>query len=159
MNNPSIGKQHTYRRKGWFLTGFFGVVLLCLSILLLIQNPQLPHLGLIAFLFALILFSSALLIRLTVSGRGIFYYQVGYGIFAKWDQIESIDECKAGRVRTDCITLKDYELKGFKSLTKFSGLRPHRYSIPVGLFDRNWREGNLGRDIKQYAPQLLQVNG
>lgn len=113
--------------------------------------------GLIIFLFALLEIYSALSIRLTISSEGIMYHQVGYGIFAKWDQIESIGECTVGRVRTECLLLNKFEVRGIKQLANLSGLRPKGKSIPLGLFDRNWRDRNLGHDIKQHAPNVFAL--
>lgn len=135
-----------------------GVILLILSIIIYTDNPHLLPLGLIIFSFAIILFSSALLIRLSISSNGIVYHQIDYSVFARWDQIAYIEECKAGRVRTYCFFLRGYELRGFNPLAKLSGLHPQKYSIPVGLFDKNWRDGNLGREIEQYAPHLLPTD-
>lgn len=109
------------------------------------------------FLFALIEIYSALTVRLTTSREGIMYHQVGYGVFVKWDQIESIGECIAGRVRTECLLLNEFEVRGIKQLANLSGLRPKGKSIPLGLFNRNWRDQNIGLDIKKHAPNLFVI--
>jgi hypothetical protein len=157
MENQSKGLNHTYRGRRWYFSGLFGLILFSVAAVLFIQRAHLLIVGLIIFLFALFEIYSALSIRLTTSSEGIMYHQVGYGIFAKWDQIELIGECTAGRVRTECLLLNEFEVRGIKQLANLSGLRPKGKSIPLGLFERNWRELNLGIDIKQHAPNLFAL--
>jgi hypothetical protein len=157
MDNQLKGLHHTYRGRRWYFSGFFGVFLFFLAAVLIIQRPHLLIVCLIIFLFALLEIYSALSIRLTTSSEGIMYHQVGYGIFAKWDQIESIGECTAGRVRTECLLLNEFKVRGIKQLANLSGLRPKGKSIPIGLFDRNWRDGDLGQDINEHAPNVCAL--
>ena len=117
---------------------------------------------LIAPYFALFLIGCALIIadsleqRIVVSENGVEYYGVGFAIEANWKNVK--------KVGYDWIS-GDEGLYIDKSLivtkTRYFNFKPYKgfrdtFVVPISRFAENWRDSELGQQIKQYAPHLFE---
>ena len=103
-----------------------------------------------------LVFADSLEQRIVVSGTGVEYYGIGFALEANWKNVK-----KAGY---DWIS-GDEGLYIDKSLivakTRYFNLKPYKgfrdtFVIPTSGFAENWRDAQLGQQIKQYAPHLFE---
>lgn len=94
-------------------------------------------------------------IRLEVSPEGIEYFQMGYRLKTTWDNIERIGMIPMGLLMAEGLILRESALQG--KIFGRKNLERNRLdrAIPLTLFQPWWREGDLGEEIKRYAPRLI----
>jgi hypothetical protein len=146
----------------------------------LISEPDTRWVSLIVG--GVLLFSLALaywlltITRLDISPDGIVYCAIGYKVRSTWGNVEGYAKRVQGAVDLECLILREpgMELSGWMrlgyqllplmnvvALLSGQSYQPNqldRYSgvIPVEAFEKNWRSGEIGSLIKQYAPQAYE---
>ena len=100
--------------------------------------------------------------HLVVSEKGIEYYSPWLIMEAKWEKIEKISTNWHNCLRVESLLIDNSQIRIKKwtfpdrgpstPLEKF----PHKTIIPISCFADNWRDSELGQQIKQYAPHLFE---
>lgn len=101
--------------------------------------------------------------HVVVSEKGIEYYAPGVIFEADWNSIEKISKHWRNGFRHDCLVIDNSQVR-IKKWSLFFGrnfptpfeLVPRKTLIPLSGFSENWRDSELGQQIKQYAPHLFQ---
>ncbi len=101
--------------------------------------------------------------HIVVSEKGIEYYSPGITVEAKREGFEKISFYWYRGIRNECLLIDNSQTR----LKKWS--YPARYPpttllesfrqktiIPLSCFSNNWRDSELGQQIKQYAPHLFK---
>ena len=116
--------------------------------------------------------------RLEISPQQITYYAAGYLVRSSWNNITGWEKRVIGASEIDCLILREPGMEmgmwmrvGAKLMPAASiagalsgrpintnSLEDSAYLIPVGMFDRTWRIGEIGRLIERYAPHVFQDN-
>jgi hypothetical protein len=115
--------------------------------------------------------------RLDIGPDGIVYHAIGYRVVGAWDDVVGTDRRVMGASEVECLVLRApaMEMSGWLAagyrlmpvasiLAVFTGRtvetdRASDYAdvIPVGVFDSDWRTGEIGAMVRQYAPQALDA--
>lgn len=115
--------------------------------------------------------------RLDIGPDGIAYHAIGYRVVGRWDDVVGHGKRVMGVSDVECLVLRGpaivmsgwlaagYRLMPAASLVAvFSGrtVTPERIAdyadvIPVGVFDPDWRTGEIGAMVRRYAPQALET--
>lgn len=103
------------------------------------------------------LLATAVRARIITSPAGIEHRQVLYTIHAPWIGVLRIGDIPIGRHgRTvEGLILVEPASPSSKPIRWWQGYWQMRNKIPLEDFDRNWREGPLGDDLRRYAPHLF----
>jgi hypothetical protein len=158
----------------YYLTSHSKYIYFVVSLLILVANV-----GLFLYIFpdilcfrlyflGLGLFSVYYLIRkirnehIVVSEKGIEYHSPWLILVAKWESIEKISYYWHNGFRYECLLI-DNSLTRIKKWsfperyppTPLEGF-PHKTIIPLSCYADNWRNSELGQQIKQYAPHLFE---
>ena len=95
-----------------------------------------------------------------LSESGITYNTVYFNFKATWPNVESVTSDRWWLFKQEGITVNNSVVKtknptasAFMVLTR--RVNPKRF-IPLGCFAENWRDSELGQQIKQYAPHLFE---
>ena len=100
--------------------------------------------------------------HIAVSEKGVEYHSPWMILEMPWSSIEKISyRWHRNYLWLECFVVDNSQIRLLKwsfferelppSFTLFSRSR----AIPLSCFSENWRENELGRQIKQYAPQLF----
>jgi hypothetical protein len=114
--------------------------------------------------------------RLEVSPAGITYHAIGYRVSGTWGDVTGHATRTMGASSVDSLILRTsgLELSGWMAfayrLLPFAqvvSVLDGRYipapaatyedAIPVGLFDRDWRTGEIGSVVRAYAPKAFDT--
>ena len=165
MNENLLKPNKTYYRNSRFvnfvLAGFAVLIAVLRLIPLLSLSPSMGatiRIVLIVILLlggAIFLIYSAQHIRLITSSNGVEYYQVGYSVCTTWDNIERIGKIRAGRVLAEGFILRESAICVNGWLARFNWFKQRGRMIPLSLFTKEWRNTELGQDIREFAPNLL----
>ncbi len=131
-----------------------------------------------AVLGGVLLFSLALcywlmtITRLEVTPDEVIYHAIGYKVRSTWKNVEGYGERLQGAVDLECLILREagielswwmrfsYQILPLMNIAAlFSGqayipnpLNQYSGVIPVGMFDKGWRDGEIGSFVRRYAP-------
>jgi hypothetical protein len=91
---------------------------------------------------------------------GIEYYAPYYSIRTTWDNIESIGRTLGGmygywHFEVEGFLLHQSALQGNKWLNWPTRLVHLDRFVPVSPFAKQWRDSELGQDVRRYAPHLF----
>lgn len=91
--------------------------------------------------------------RLVISPKHLEYFGVNYSVRAEWKRIAelSVEHELAGK--QECIIADYSEVELLSRRTRYI---PRRIVIPLSCFSDDWRNSELGHQIKQYAPHLFR---
>ncbi len=114
--------------------------------------------------------------RLDVSPAGITYHAIGYRVAGTWADITGVAERVMGASSYESLILRapGIEMSGWMAFTyrlmpflqvvsaldgryipaSLAGLED---AIPVGMFDRDWRTGEIGSVVRSYAPAAVDT--
>ncbi len=114
--------------------------------------------------------------RLDVSPEGITYHAIGYRVAGPWSEVTGVAERVMGASSYESLILRTpgiqmsgwmafaYKLMPFAQVISVLDGRPIPASlagiedaIPVGLFDKDWRTGEIGALVRSYAPKALDT--
>ncbi len=97
--------------------------------------------------------------HIALSSSGIEYHRLGLTFHAKWENTREINihwfapfEQEGIFINSDLIQITEWWQGSYKAYGGWS----QRAFIPLSKFSDNWRDSELGRQIKQYAPHLLE---
>ena len=90
--------------------------------------------------------------HIIISSDGIEYQTLVYAIKVSWEQVEMIKGHFQLMVRRTALVVNYSNENVLWKKLPFS--LPSRF-IPLSCFANNWRESELGQQIKQYAPHLF----
>ncbi|MFN8520976.1 MAG: hypothetical protein U0667_16645 [Chloroflexota bacterium] len=113
--------------------------------------------------------------RLEVGPERVTYHAIGYRVSGSWADVTGWDRRVLGANDYDSLILRGsglemsgwmaflYRLMPAASVAAFLGggvvpsssLEGQKDAIPVGLFDKDWRAGEIGALVRQYAPQAF----
>lgn len=160
----------------------FFACLFAFAVVFLVSEPETR--GIISLVLGGVLLFSLLvcywlmtITRLEISPEGIVYHAIGYKVRSSWSNITGTARRLQGALELDCLILRQPGMElswwmrlGYQILplvniiSLFSGqaYQPnelYRYEgvIPVEVFDKNWRSGEIGSLIKRYAPQAYET--
>ena len=116
------------------------------------------------------------LTRLEVGPAGIVYHAIGYRVAGTWSDVTGYAERTSGMNTYESLILgrPGIEMSGWMAFTyrlmpflEVVSALDGRYipaslagvedAIPVGLFDRDWRTGDLGSIVRGYAPTAFDT--
>jgi hypothetical protein len=90
--------------------------------------------------------------QMTLSTNGIQYRTFGRSVFVRWKNLERIGTTsRANNIEGVFASLQPEDTKVWLpgiSLGK-------NFFIPLAIFADNWRDSDIGKQIKQYAPHLF----
>lgn len=112
------------------------------------------YLTLFFLFFGLFLLYRSYFERVVISSTGIQYYVFGYSIRTDWEKLMRM-KGQLGRDPDDFYLIYSMDnVQKWFWLPKF--LIPRKKTVPFHLFSNNWRDSELGQQIKQHAPHLFQ---
>jgi hypothetical protein len=100
--------------------------------------------------------------NISISALGIVYDTPGLILETDWANIQKISRCWRFLIRQDCLVVDQSNIKikhwaiyanSYPSVLKNY---PQNIANPLSCFSSNWRVSNLGQQIKQYAPHLIE---
>jgi hypothetical protein len=98
--------------------------------------------------------------HVVVSEKGIEYSRPGLILEAKWEGVSKVATYWHQGFRQECLLIDNSQVRIKKwSLGSIPGpfeFVPRNTIIPLSCFSDNWRDSELGQQIKQYAPHLFQ---
>lgn len=99
---------------------------------------------------------------ITITPETIEYNTPGMILVVKWKDIEEISHCWRFLIRQECLVL-DRSNSTIKEWALYANTYSHplknylqSVAIPLSCFSENWRDTELGQQIKQYAPHLFE---
>lgn len=112
----------------------------------------------ITTLLGILLLATALRTRLVTSAEGIEHRQALSTVRVPWSKVLRIGDIPVNRHgRTvEGLFLAEPSTPSNRSLLWWVGSVEFRDKIPLKQFDRNWRDGPLGDDLRRYAPHLFE---
>jgi hypothetical protein len=152
--------------KTYYLTSKFKILYVAISILLilvlvLIFKTSFPYicLGIYSILILLFTFKNITDEHVELSINGIEYHKFGLTLNVKWENIEKINEYWSIPFRQEGLCIDPDQIRitewWLGSYTSHSGWS-RKVFIPLSTFADNWRDSELGQQIKQYAPHLFE---
>ncbi len=97
--------------------------------------------------------------RVTLSDSGIEYHRIGLTFHTKWENLRDINthwfsffEQEGISLDPDLIRITEWWQGSYKTYGGWS----QKVFIPLSKFSDNWRDSELGQQIKQYAPHLFE---
>lgn len=113
--------------------------------------------------------------RLDISPEGITYHAIGYKVHSTWSNIIGCEKRVHGAFEPESLILREPGLEmsgwlgaGYKAMpfmnavslvgegrVRSTNLSRFADNIPVGIFDSDWRFGEIGSLIRLYAPQVF----
>lgn len=100
--------------------------------------------------------------NISISDMGIVYDTPGLVLEVKWEDIQNISHCWRFLIRQECLVVDQSHAK-IKRWAVYANSYPHplknyiqSIAIPLSCFSENWRDSELGQQIKQYAPHLFE---
>lgn len=103
--------------------------------------------------------------HLLVSESGIEYHSPWMIIETKWEDIEAISQHWYHGLLNDCLVVNNSKarIKKWKFPVRYPpspfGFSSQKTIFPLSSFADNWRDSDLGQQIKQYAPHLFETAG
>jgi hypothetical protein len=100
--------------------------------------------------------------NISVSDAGIMYDTPGMILEVKWEDIQKISHCWRFLIRQECLIVDQsrVKIKGWAIYANTYSRPFEKYfqsiAIPLTSLSDNWRDSELGQQIKQYAPHLFQ---
>ena len=101
--------------------------------------------------------------HIVVSEKGIEYHAPGVIFETAWKNIEIISKYWHNGFRQDCLLVDSSQVRMKKwsfflgrNLPMPFGFTLQKTLIPLSGFSENWRDSELGQQIKQYAPHLFE---
>lgn len=115
--------------------------------------------------------------RLEVSAEGITYHAIGYRVVGRWEDVAGHGKRVMGASDIESLILRQpgIELSGWVAFAyrllpaasvvallggrvpEPGGLGDVGDAIPVGMFDKDWRTGEIGSAIRSYAPEAFET--
>lgn len=96
---------------------------------------------------------------LITNDNTIEYHRLGASFEVNWNDIEKISYRSYLYTRQECLVTDQSKLK-IKSMSFWGSWYElnsgNNTSIPISCFAENWRDSELGQQIKQYAPHLFE---
>jgi hypothetical protein len=93
--------------------------------------------------------------RLIISQDYLEYDGINYSIRVDWQNIDQLVIKKELADSIECLVLNHSKVH---LLTQKTRAIPREFIIPLSGFADNWRDAELGQQIKQYAPRLFVQN-
>jgi hypothetical protein len=156
------------------------VSIITIGLLLVITEPE-GRIG-VWFVAAILVLAVALAAwlvtrtRLEIGPDGVTYHGIGFRVRSRWDNVAGSAKRVMGMHDIDSLILREpgIELSGWMELgyrlvpaasvvAAMNGrvipasLSGYEDAIPVGMFDGDWRRGEIGSLIRSYAPRALDA--
>jgi hypothetical protein len=97
--------------------------------------------------------------HIVISNNGIEYHRLGLTFNVKWENMKEINgywsmpfKQEGIYVDPDIIRITEWGLGSYKAYGGWS----RKAFIPLSKFSENWRDSELGEQIKQHAPHLFE---
>ena len=98
--------------------------------------------------------------RIVVSKNGVAWHSLGFTISTSWENIEKISHRFYGFSVQEGLAITKLTVRihktGIGSLPTPWQIPPVKPFIPLSCFVRNWRDSELGVQIKNHAPHLFK---
>jgi hypothetical protein len=97
--------------------------------------------------------------RIVVSSDGIEFHSLGYSHVSAWHWVGNLEYRQVnwwgrGRVMVECLPMPEYSRSGWLLWKWLDGTSRLGNAIPIEYFG-DWKTGELGQAIAQYAPHLI----
>jgi hypothetical protein len=146
--------------KTYYLTPKFKLVNIIISILILVFLfkiiPNYYCIGVFAVVILLIAVSNIRSERIILSDKVIQYRRLGLAFNAKWEDIEGVGKnflipviYEGLLIDPERIRMSEWWLGSYANWIR-------KAFIPLSCFANNWRDSDLGQQIKQHAPHLFE---
>ena len=161
MNTYYLTNRPKIYTVGWtflFLSVFIGMFLYLFPDITFITYYFLG-LGILGIYFSIVQVRNECIV---VSERGIEYRSPGMIVEAKWEDIEAISQYWFHGFSNECLVVDNSKarIKKWAFPARYPpspfGFSSRITIFPLSSFSDNWRDSELGQQIKQYAPHLFQ---
>jgi hypothetical protein len=117
--------------------------------------------------------------KLEISSDGVTYYGIGYKVASTWANVSGYGKRVMGAQDIESLILREpgiemarwmqigYKLMPAASLVSLldgdsrvfvpRSLSNYADAIPVGMFDKDWQQGEIGALVKRYAPEAFET--
>ena len=148
----------------YYLTSKFKIVYAIISILVFallfkIFAPNYICLGIYGSFILLTSFKNIVSEKIVISDKGIEYHRLGLTFNIKWENIEEINthwsvpfKQEGLYIDPDLIRITEWWSGSYKAYGGWG----RKAFIPLSKFSEDWRNSQLGQQIKQYAPHLFE---
>lgn len=156
----------------WQMRYSAATVIVALVIFIATAHPDAVVLAAAVGLCVVLLLAALWLItrsRLEITDSTVAYRGLGWIVSAPWDLVIGYGTRANGPTRCEALILSQARLKANPLMVYFHPLmvftsgsasvrlaRTDPCMIPVSLFEREWRGGEIGRLVRQHAPQGLR---
>jgi hypothetical protein len=123
-----------------------------------INQDNLVCFGSISVLFALLTISNIISEHVTLSKDGIKYHRVGLTFNTEWKNVRELKTRWVPPFEQEGIilTADQFRIAEWWVNSNELGVWGQKAFIPLSKFSDNWRDSELGQQIKQYAPHLFE---
>jgi hypothetical protein len=148
------------------LYSLIGLLVLIPVIVLSYRLWRVPVFNYVLFLLiTLVIIRAVYWIRnenIAISNSGLEYDTPGIILEIKWENIQKVSHVWKWFIRQECLVADQAHVKikrwaiyanSYPSLLENY---PQNIAIPLSCFSENWRDSELGQQIKQYAPHLFE---
>lgn len=146
--NPS---RKTYYRSNRVRNLLLAGVLVAYAIFV---DMPLIYLILMLALAALVVYAT-FKVRLITSPEGIEYHQLGYTLRSSWSNISHVGRAAKGFTKIEGLILHEPGQLTTNWLSRAQNAEAAARGIPLSIFTSNWANSELGKDLQQYAPNLI----
>jgi hypothetical protein len=151
---PSTVYYHRNRKANILFAGLLSLA----AILIAVQRPSFWLAALVFIAVAALLTYFASAARLTISERGLRLVQPGLVLDTTWDNVAAIGRQRRswwGGRPTEGLVLRRPALYIRGRLRADARFREQATFLPLSTFDLDWREGALGRRLRDRLPHLF----
>ena len=148
----------------YYLTSKFKILYAIIATLLTILayrlfSPFYICVGIFAAINLSMFFKNIASEKIVISDKGIEYHRLGLTFDTTWKNVREIDtkwfppfQQEGIPLDPDQIRITEWSTGNYTPNVGLSG----RSFIPLSKFSENWRDSELGGQIKQYAPHLFE---
>ncbi len=148
----------------YYLTAKFKILYAIISILIFailfkIFTPNYVCLGIYGAFILVTSFKNIISEKTVISDKGIEYHRLALTFSTKWENVRKLDtqwfkpfEQEGISLVPDQIRITEWWSGNYKAYGGWS----RKSFIPFSKFSKNWRDSELGQQIKQHAPQLFE---
>lgn len=164
MSTYYLTKRSKVYALGWlflFLFVFIGLFLYLFPGITLFAY-YLLGLGILSIYFSIVQARNE---SIVVSENGIEFRSLGMIVETKWEDIEGISRYWYHGLPNECLVVDNSKarIRKWTFPARYPpspfGFSSHITIFPLSSFADNWRDSDLGQQIKQYAPHLFETAG
>ena len=148
----------------YYLTSKFKILYAIIAALLTILayilfSPFYICVAIFAIIIFAMFFKNIISEKIVISDKGIEYHRLGLTFNTRWEYVREIDtkwfppfQQEGILLDSDQIRITEWWTGNYKPYGGLSG----KSFIPLSKFSENWRDSELGQQIRQHAPHLFE---